>query len=350
MANYVKVAAPALAVIAGFALAACSSEAPASSTPAAPSASAAPAQSAPECAVSLPEGDSIRTVSFEGADYDVSVYAPQGLEAGSALVLDLHGSSSNGPLQAQVSGLSAVADSGGFIVAEPTGVVEVESYAPLEDGSWAWNVPGVPTTDGDLPPEDARDDVAFLNAVVAELSESGCVDSGKVFATGYSGGGRMASALACESADVFAAVAPVDGLRGGRADADDLTAVDPDTCAPSQPVSVLTFHGTADVVNPFDGNEDPRWGYSVPLAAETWAGLNGCDSAANVDTDEAVTTTTYAGCDGDTEVTAYFIEGANHIWPGTAADQSFFGETDYGVNASQVMWDFFESHARTSVA
>lgn len=43
-----------------------------------------------------------------------------------------------------------------------------------------------------------------------------CVDDDRVFATGYSGGGRMSSALACELSDTIAAIAPVAGLRAGR--------------------------------------------------------------------------------------------------------------------------------------
>ena len=34
---------------------------------------------------------------------------------------------------------------------------------------------------------------------------------------------------------------------------------------------VLTFHGQQDVVNPYLGNGDLRWGYTVPVALQTWA-------------------------------------------------------------------------------
>jgi len=343
--------APVAISLMGLTLAACAAPAE-GETPATASAdpAATPSATAVACEVELPSGESTLAVAFDGVDYDVRVFVPEALEPGSALVLDLHGSSSNGVQQAEVSGLDAVAEAEGFIAVQPVGVIEAESYAPMPDGSWAWNVPGVPTTAGEYPAEDARDDVAFLAAVIDEVSAQGCVDRGAVFATGYSGGGRMASALACERPDLVAAIAPVAGLRAGRAAEDDLLAVDPGTCEPGEPVSVLTFHGTADVVNPYEGNDDPRWGYSVESAVAAWGDLNSCASDAAVETEGAVTVTTRSSCADGVEVVGHVIDGASHIWPGTAADQSYFGETEWGVDASQVMWEFFAAHARAAAA
>lgn len=337
-------------LMAALTLTACTNQAsePGGSASESESASAsASATGAPAaCEVSLAQGASTLAVSFEGTDYDVRVYAPAGLGDANPVVLDLHGSSSNGVLQAQVSGLDAVADANGFIVVEPVGVLEAEAFQEMPEGSWAWNVPGVPTTAGEYPPADARDDVAFLEAVVEQVGEAGCADPARTFATGYSGGGRMASALACERPGLVAAIAPVDGLRAGRAFEDDLSAVDPATCTPGQPVSVITFHGTEDEVNPYPGNGDPRWGYSVETAVQQWATIDECDGNPSVGTADGVTTTTYAACAEGTEVVSVVIKGANHVWPGTQADQSFFGETEWGVDASEIMWDFFAEHAR----
>ena len=296
----------------------------------------------PECVVALDAGASTVSVAFEGATYDVRVYLPSGLDEVRALVLDLHGSSSNRTAQAEISGLDAVADTHGFMVVAPDGVLEAASHVELAGGSWAWNVPGVPTTAGEYAPENARDDVAFLAEVVAQMSEAGCAD--QVFATGYSGGGRMASALACENPELLTAIAPVDGLRAGRASAEDVTVLDPATCAPGAPVSVLTVHGTDDVVNPIAGNDDPRWGYPVADAVTTWASLDACTGEPVVETVGSVTTTTYDTCAAGTQVISHVIEGANHVWPGTQVDQSYFGDTDWGIDASAVMGEFFASH------
>lgn len=314
---------------------------------AAGAASAAPTA---DCARSLPAGDSTVAVPFGGTSYDVLVHVPAVTDdAPLPLVLDLHGSNSNGGVQAGISDLASVADDEHFIVANPTGAIEFEKT--LEDGNWAWNVPGVPLTSGTFPPEGSRDDVAFLSSVVETLSTQGCVDSGAVFATGFSGGGRMASALACTRADLFAAVAPVAGLRAGRADADDLASIEPGSCSPSRPVSVLTFHGTADAVNPFEGNADPRWGYSVATAVAGWAALDECEGAPTTTAvDAEIGRAVLADCADGTSVEAYAVEGGGHTWPGTSVDleASGLGVVNRSISASRIMWDFFAAHARAA--
>ncbi|NDR52734.1 MULTISPECIES: PHB depolymerase family esterase [unclassified Actinomyces] len=304
----------------------------------------------PVCARTL-SGTQTVEVAFDGETYPVRVHVPEGADATTpaALVLDLHGSNSNGTAQAGISGLDAVADADaeGFVVAEPTAAIALDTDDPLPDGNWAWNVPGVPTTAGEYPADDARDDIAFLTAVIDTLTEQACVDPTRVYATGYSGGGRMASALACERPDLIAAIAPVAGLRAGRAAAGDVASLDPSTCTPAQPVSVLTFHGTDDVVNPYDGNDDPRWGYGVEAAVSAWAQLDGCSAEATTEqVSDHVSLTRYGSCEGGTEVELYTVDAGGHTWPGTSADLSALGTVTQEINASQLMWEFFSAHPR----
>ncbi|MBD3942293.1 prolyl oligopeptidase family serine peptidase [Microbacterium sp. NEAU-LLC] len=311
---------------------------------------ASPGQSGEHpCTRTLAAGTSTVAVDFDGASYDVLVHVPQAPAAKALpLVLDLHGSNNNGGLQAQVSGLAAVADREGFIVAEPTG--DLAFPATLPGGNWAWNVPGVPLTSGVYPGADARDDVAFLRAVVDELDAAGCVDDRRVYATGYSGGGRMASALACEASDLFAAIAPVSGLRAGRPDPADLTRPEAGTCEPANPVAVVTFHGTADFVNPWEGNTaDARWGYSTTVAAQTWAGINECAAGPVASAvSPSVTATSWTHCDGHGDVVVYEVAGGGHTWPGAAIDMNGFGlgSMTTEISASEIMWDFFAAHPR----
>ena len=55
------------------------------------------------------------------------------------------------------------------------------------------------------------DDVAFFDALLAEVGARYCVDLGRVIATGFSAGGDFVTALACHRRAVLAAVAPVGG-------------------------------------------------------------------------------------------------------------------------------------------
>ncbi|WP_243076478.1 PHB depolymerase family esterase [Microbacterium sp. SS28] len=313
--------------------------APAAATAAAPA-------SVGSCVRTLATGDSRVNVSFDGADYAVLVHVPAAPPRQKLpLVVDLHGSNANGSVQASISDLRTLADRERFIVVEPTGDIAFPQTLP--DGNWAWNVPGVPLTSGTYPPPGSRDDVAFLRAVVAQIDASGCVDDRRVFATGFSGGGRMASALACEASDVFAAIAPVAGLRAGRADASDFTTAVPATCTPAQPVAVATFHGTADFVNPYPGNEDLRWGYSVNSAAARWAQINECRVGPQVAQYSAsIRTLTWSKCSRQADVVLYEVAEGGHTWPGTSVDLSPLGATTQEISASEAMWSFFSAHQR----
>ena len=219
----------------------------------------------------------------------------------------------------------------------------------LPDGNFAWNVPGVPLTSGTFPPDGSRDDLGFLTAVVDRIDDLGCVDDRRVYATGFSGGGRMASALACAESDVFAAIAPVSGLRAGRPDPAELSVPEASTCQPDRPVAVVTFHGTTDFVNPYLGNADPRWGYTVEVAAATWADRNSCRvGPISAQISPSVTRHTWTKCALQADVVLYTIAGAGHTWPDTDVPLDVFGlgPITREINASQTMWDFFESHPR----
>lgn len=300
------------------------------------------------CVRVLPTGDSTVDVTYRGTSYPVAVHVPAASKRRELpLVLDLHGSNNNATLQATVSGLKSVSDEEGFIVANPQGTIAFPQTLP--DGNWAWNVPDVPLTSGTYPPSDARDDVGFLTAVVRQIDARGCVDEDMVYATGYSGGGRMASALACEKSNVFAAIAPVAGLRAGRPDPADIDVPDASSCNPRHPVAVVTFHGTADQVNPYEGNADLRWGYPVQLAAETWADLNDCRVGPRTKAvSEHVTRYTWTRCDDRADVTLYEVAEGGHTWPGSDLDFESFGlgAVTQEIDASQIMWDFFRTHAK----
>jgi len=189
---------------------------PPSQTDDAPTSQAAPATT--QCSRTLSGTQSV-DIDFDGTTYPVQVHVPETAdpEAPLPLVMDLHDSDSNGVFQSSISELDAIADADetGFIVARPSAATAVDTSSPLADGNWAWSIPGAPTVAGQTPPGGARDDVAFLSAVIEQLTTQGCVDSQRVYLTGFSGGGRMASAYACARPDLVAAIAPVAGLRAG---------------------------------------------------------------------------------------------------------------------------------------
>ena len=249
-----------------------------------------------------------------------------------ALVLNMHGSGSTARAQEAFSGMDATADQDGFIVAYPQGLLRATS-------GFDWNVPGVPLVGGASPPPDAADDVAFLTDLVPALSARYCIDPAHVYATGMSGGGRMASQVACDAPATFAAVAPVAGLRF------------PAPCATAQPVPVIAFHGTADPIDPYDGHGEAYWTYSVPTAAQRWGAHDGCTTSPRTTAHAGYSTTEYAGCTAGSEVELYTLTGEGHEWPGgpalSAADTALLGPQSQAVDADAVMWAFFAAHPRS---
>jgi poly(3-hydroxybutyrate) depolymerase len=59
-------------------------------------------------------------------------------------------------------------------------------------------------------------DIDYVKALVAEVQGAACVDTSRVFATGFSFGAIMTITVACNMPDVFRAVAPMSGsLQNG---------------------------------------------------------------------------------------------------------------------------------------
>ena len=246
------------------------------------------------------------------------------------LVLNMHGSQSTALAQEAFTGMDATSDADGFIVVYPQGAIPAGS-------GFEWNVPGQPLFGGAAVPAGAADDVSFLEQLVTLLEQRYCVAENRVYATGFSGGARMASQLGCDASTVFAAVAPVSGLRY------------PSPCPSMRAVPVISFHGTADPVDPFSGHGQAYWTYSVPVAAQRWGAHNGCAPRPVVSVpDPGVTLTAYANCAGGSAVELYAISGEGHEWPGgphlPKSVTRGLGPQSMAISANSTMWAFFTAH------
>jgi polyhydroxybutyrate depolymerase len=218
------------------------------------------------------------------------------------LVLDLHGSGGNAAGQARTSGFETVAAAEGFLV------------ATLDAEGTRWNVPVQPGR---------ADDVAYVSDVIDHVASQACLDQTRVYATGFSGGGRMSSLLGCRLADRLAAIAPVSALRF------------PAPCA-GRPLPVLTFHGLADPQNTYDGHLPGRngeWDESVPEALAGWAARNGCQGSVTLeDPAGPLSTMRYESCSDDAEVRLIRIDGLGHRW------------TREEIDTTTEIWRFFKRH------
>jgi polyhydroxybutyrate depolymerase len=287
------------------------------------------------CGLGAVAGSHSITMKIAGHQRTFIVHVPTGYSATTAvaLVLNLHGSGSTALAQESFSGMDATSNEQTFIVAYPQGLI-------VSGTGFDWNVPGVPLIGGAYPPKDSANDITFLVDLVGHLESTYCVNRTEVYATGMSGGGRMASQLACDASDVFAAVAPVAGLRR------------PTPCPTTRPVPVIAFHGIADPIDPYKGNGQAYWTYSVQEAASMWADQDGCDVNSTTRLHKHYTLTTYAKCKSGAQVELYSLKGEGHEWPGgptmSPLITDVLGPQSNAVNANDVMWSFFVAHPLTA--
>ena len=227
----------------------------------------------------LEPGNYFRTLTFEGRERAYRFRVPAGYD-GSApvpLVLDLHGAGSTAFAQAFISGYAELADSEGFVVAQPDGFGNTWNGGTCCGESVALGL----------------DSIGFLKKVAGLINDELEVDASRIYATGLSNGGAMSHRLACDAADFVAAVAPV---------AFGVPFLPFSGCMPSRPISVHMTMGLTDTV--------VSYAIAVP-SFEYWREVNGCAGGAPdlvVHGNEGICET-YSDCDDGVDVSLCSVVG-----------------------------------------
>jgi polyhydroxybutyrate depolymerase len=189
------------------------------------------------------------------------------------------------------------------------------------------------------------DDVGFIRQLLDTLPADLPIDPARVFAAGHSNGAILSYRLACELSDRIVGI----GVQAGS--------LGVDQCTPSQPVSVIHFHGTADTNHPIDGGKGSGVAgvefRPARAAVEALAAADGCNGEPRSSTDPAnldLAVTTWSGC-GDGAVVRYVVvDGATHAWMGhpasSAQGTSLVGEPYPNLDASRAIWSFLAAHPR----
>lgn len=266
---------------------------------------------APACAGGgLGPGDHDIMLEFDGKQRAAIVHVPANYDpqTPTPLVLNLHGFTMNAQQQVAFTGMNATADADGFVVAYGDGLGN------------SWNAGGCCGTSL----QNNVDDVGFLRALALHLETELCIDPARVYATGMSNGGYMSHRLACEAADMFAAVGPVSASLGL-----------PD-CAPARPVPIILFNGTADALVPYAGGLFP--GAKEVFAG--WAERNGCTGEPTISKQTgSATCETYDTCEAGAKVTLCTLAGMGHCWPGQPVCP--YGAANTDLSADDELWSFF---------
>ena len=285
---------------------------PADPTPDAPAATACSGKSAQP---------SNATWQIAGRDVEVHVPASYDPTRPTPIVINIHGLSSSGNDQAELTHMIAASDAHGFIAIHPDGTGSPRGW----NGGDCCNPAAASNVD----------DTAFFAAVLDEAEAKLCADVDRVYAIGMSNGGFMANRLGCELSDRLAAIGAVSGVLGI------------DSCTPSRPMPVFHVHGTSDFIIPFGGG-GVNGNISVEDSIAGWVARNHCTAAPveTYDHGDAICTTV-GGCDGGADVVLCTIDGGGHQWPSGESTGLFNGKLSDDLDTTEAAWTFFQAHPRS---
>jgi polyhydroxybutyrate depolymerase len=247
------------------------------------------------------------------------------------LVIALHGGGGTGAGMRQLSGLDAISNANGFVVAYPDGYLK----------SWA---DGRGTTDAE---KAGVDDVAFISALIDQLAQITPIDTKRVYVTGISNGGMMSVRLACALSNKITGVAPV---------AANMPANLATNCRPTRPVPIMFVHGNADTFVPRDGGKLSKGAggqvLSTTASVNFWLRANICPSLMTAVTvinpandGTSINLSKYASCAAGGDVRFYDVINGGHTWPGSAQNplQLIVGKVSQDMNTGRELWQFLST-------
>ena len=281
-----------------------------------------------------------KTFPHEGLQRTYWLHVPTNVMPDAPLVVVIHGYTSAAKYIMDYSQMNVIADREGFVVAYPQGTVDLR-------GNTFFNV------GYDFHRDSTVDDLSFIRELTLDVRQRYDLSPSKTFATGMSNGADVSYMLACTSADIFRAVAPVAGvLMKGIAD----------SCNTSKAIPVFEIHGTTDDISLWEGDMDNSDGYGayydLPSSTQFFVeamGLSEKTSTSLEDKDpndgSSITFERYFRKDNNQQVWFYIIEGDGHHWPGAQVPwwqypmdwvRAQSGNRD--INASEEVWSFFSEY------
>jgi polyhydroxybutyrate depolymerase len=270
-------------------------------------------------------GDYRQTLKVNGAERAFNIHVPASYQKGDEMpaVVMLHGITENADSFAQDTQMNAKADKEGFIAIYPEGNPLLKSQTHL-----AWNVPNWDI----FHPSRHADDVQFVGRVIDEATGELSIDPNRTYVAGFSNGGMLAQEVAAQNSDKVAAVAIVSAALSGK------------DSEPSNPVSVIDIHGTADTVVPYQNWDNGFRLVDMQPVAYTgtfWRKADNIEGPTISSEHNGITVQDSVNSKTGVEVKQIGIEGGTHTWPGAAYND---GAPDKSIEATDEIWDFFSHH------
>jgi len=262
-----------------------------------------------------------------GSSRSYKLYVPARRPDGPmALVLMLHGCTQSPDDFAAGTGMNALAEERGLLVAYPA-----QSQQANANRCWNW-----------FNPSDQRrgaGEPAILAGIAQAVMESHPVDRHRVYVAGLSAGGAQAALMAAAYPDLFAAVGVHSGLACGAASDIPSAFAAMRQGSPGQGtrlgVPMILFHGDRDqTVHP--GNADALLAQALPT------GLRRSTEQGRQPDGHRWTRVQHRDDAGRVRVEQWTVHGAGHAWSGGRTEGSYTDPA--GPDASRAMVDFFLSH------
>jgi polyhydroxybutyrate depolymerase len=288
------------------------------------------------------------TIATAQGDRQWIIYVPASCDKArlTPLVIMLHGFGGTGSSAAKETLWSAKADFESFIIAYPEATRPDKTQPQnFRKNPQAWN-------DGSgrfHAAAERIDDVAFIDAMIDRIGKDHAIDPDRIFVAGFSNGASMAFRLGAELSHRIAAIAPVAGTSWV------------DKPKPSGAISICYITGTADTLNPVTGgfprlaiggrDQGERAKPPVQAFIDQWATSLECPEQPRADENaDGVRKRVYGYGRDTSEIIFVTVEGLGHHWPGGVSQVPRFlvGQASDKLRATDVIWEFFKSHPRTS--
>jgi polyhydroxybutyrate depolymerase len=270
------------------------------------------------------EMDTVKLTS-SGEERSYLLYVPESYDpkTPAPLVITLHGYNSKPSDAVYSSRWNDLADKEGLIAVYPLGYGSPTYWHIFE---YAYGGRSVKT------------DIQFFSDLLDQLEAKYNIDPARIYVNGISMGGGMSYVLSCYMAERIAAVGSVSGTYNfplGK-------------CKPAKPVPFIAFHGTKDPAVPYEGGVNSAYDITYPAVPDfihAYADQNQCAESVAVPQEGEISSVKYTHCAQNAEVVLYTIHGGGHTWPGdTPAATPSWGYTTQQIDATQLMWQFFEQH------